>query len=185
MGSQRFGHDWVTDSSTLSTSCQELTYWKRLWCWERLKAGGEGDDKGWYGRTASQTQWTWVWASSERWWRPGKPGMLQSMGSQRAGHDWGTEQQQSPKMNINEYQLTYLTINKDNLQCQEDSPCGVSLEEWLNFKAMYSKEMHHYFGKQIQRPWIFHVRCEVNFYLWKELFLFYIHLKFRTSCIYC
>ena len=68
-------------------------------------------------------------------------------------------------MNINEYQLTYLTINKDNLQCQEDSPCGVSLEEWLNFKAMYSKEMHHYFGKQIQRPLIFHVRCEVNVYL--------------------
>ena len=54
-------------------------------------------------------------------------------------------------MNSNEYQLTYLIINKDNLQCQEDSQCGVSLEEWLNFRAMYSKEMHRYFGKQTQR----------------------------------
>ena len=54
-------------------------------------------------------------------------------------------------MNINEYQLIYLTINKDNLQCQEGTQYGVSLEEWLNFKVKYSKETHHYFGKQIQR----------------------------------
>ena len=43
---------------------------------------------------ASLTQWTWVWASSGRWWRTGKPGVLQSMGSQRVWHDWATEQQQ-------------------------------------------------------------------------------------------
>ena len=60
---------------------------------ERLKAGGEGDDRGWDGWMASSTQWTWVWASSGRWWRTGKPGMLQSMGSQRLRHDWATEQQ--------------------------------------------------------------------------------------------
>ena len=62
--------------------------------WERLKAGGEGDDRGWDGWTASPTQWTWVWASSGRWWRTGRPGVLQSMGSQRVGHDWAAEQQQ-------------------------------------------------------------------------------------------
>ena len=44
---------------------------------------------------ASPTQWTWVWANSRKWWRTGKPGVLQSMGLQRAGHDWATEQQQT------------------------------------------------------------------------------------------
>ena len=57
-------------------------------CWERLKAGGEGDDWVGDGWMASLTQWTWVWASSGRWWRTGKPGILQSMGSQRVQHDW-------------------------------------------------------------------------------------------------
>ena len=66
---------------------------QKPWCWERLKAGGEKNDRGWDGWMASPTQWTWVWTSSGRWWRPGKPDMLQSMGSQRVGHDWVTEQQ--------------------------------------------------------------------------------------------
>ena len=58
---------------------------RRPWCWERLKAGGEGDDRGWDGWMASSTWWTWVWASSRSWWRTGKPGVLQSLGSQRVG----------------------------------------------------------------------------------------------------
>ena len=60
----------------------ELTHLKRPWCWERLKVRGEGDDRGWDGWMASPTQWTWVWVSSESWWWRGKPGVLQSMGSQ-------------------------------------------------------------------------------------------------------
>ena len=64
---------------------------KKPWCWERLKVGGEGDDRGWDGWMASPTQWTWVSASTRSWWRTGKPGVLQSMGSQRVGHDWVTE----------------------------------------------------------------------------------------------
>ena len=48
--------------------------WKRPWCWERLKAGGEGDDKGWDGWMVSLTQWTWVWANSRSWWWTGRPG---------------------------------------------------------------------------------------------------------------
>ena len=71
--------------------CEELTHWKRPWCWERLKAGGEGDDRGWDGWMASPTWQTWVWASSGSWWWPGKPVMLQSMGLQRVGHDSATE----------------------------------------------------------------------------------------------
>ena len=78
--------------NTLATWCEELTHLKRPWCWEGLGAGGEGDDRGWDGWMASLTQWTWAWASSRCWWRTGKPGMLQSMGSQRVGHNWATEQ---------------------------------------------------------------------------------------------
>ena len=69
----------------------ELTLWKRPWCWERLKAEGEGDNRGWDGWMASPIQWTWVWVGSRSWWWTGKPGVLQSMGSQRARHHWVTE----------------------------------------------------------------------------------------------
>ena len=61
---------------------------------EQLKAGGEGDNRGWDGWMASLTRWTWVWASSVSWWKTGRPGVLQFMGSQRVRHDWATEQQQ-------------------------------------------------------------------------------------------
>ena len=71
--------------------CKELTPRKRPWCWERLKAGGEGDNRGWDGWMASLTQWTWVWVSSGSWWRTGRPGLLQSLGSQHVGHDWATQ----------------------------------------------------------------------------------------------
>ena len=74
-----------------ATWCEELTYWKRLWCWERLKVGGEGDDRGWAGWMASPTQWTWVWVKFGSWWWTRRPGMLQPMGSQRVRHDWVTE----------------------------------------------------------------------------------------------
>ena len=73
----------VPRNNTLATWFEEPTHWKRPWCWERLRAGGEGDDRGWDGWMASAIQWTWVWASSGRWWRTGKPGVLQSMGLQR------------------------------------------------------------------------------------------------------
>ena len=78
--------DWYSSwsSNPLATSCEELTHWKRFWCWERLKAREEGDDRGWDGWMASLTQWIWTWASSRSWWWTEKPGGLQSMGSQRA-----------------------------------------------------------------------------------------------------
>ena len=82
---------WSWSSNTLATWREELTQWKRPWCWERLKAGGDGDDRRWDGGMASLTQRTWVWASSRSWWKTGKPGMLQSMESQRVGHDWATQ----------------------------------------------------------------------------------------------
>ena len=82
---------WSWSSNTLDIWCEGQTHWKRPWCWERLRAGGEGDDREWDGWMASLTQWTWVWTSSESWWRTGTPGILQSMESQRVRHDWATE----------------------------------------------------------------------------------------------
>ena len=71
---------------------KELTHLKRPWCWERLKAGGEGDNRGWDGWMASLTQWTWVWVNSRSWWWTRRPGVLQSMGSQsRTGLSEWTE----------------------------------------------------------------------------------------------
>ena len=75
----------------LAIWCEKLTHWKRPWCWERLKAGGEGDDRGWDGWMVSPTRWTWVWAGSGSWWWTGMPDMLQSMGLQRIGQNCVTE----------------------------------------------------------------------------------------------
>ena len=82
---------WSSSSNTLASWYKELTHWKRLQCWERLKAGVEGDDRGSDDWMALPTWWTWVWASSGSWWWTGKPGTLQSTGSQRVRHDWVTE----------------------------------------------------------------------------------------------
>ena len=82
----------------LATWCKELTHWKRPWCWKRLKAGEEGDDRGWDGWKASPTRWTWVWVHSRRQWRTGKPGMLQFLGSQRVRHDLVSEQEQQEEL---------------------------------------------------------------------------------------
>ena len=83
---------WTWSFNTLATWCKELTHWKKKpWCWEKLRERGQRDNGGWNGWMASLTQWTWVWASSGRWWRTGKLGVLHSMGSQRVRHDWATE----------------------------------------------------------------------------------------------
>ena len=82
---------WSWSSNILATWCEELTHWKRSWCWERLRAGREWDDRGWDGWMASPTRWTRVWVDSGSWWWTGRPGVLWFMGSQRVGHDWVTE----------------------------------------------------------------------------------------------
>ena len=68
---QYFGYWW-----------EELTHWKRPWWWERLKTGGEGDDRGWDGWMASPAQRAWVWVNSGSWRWTGRSGVLQSMDSQ-------------------------------------------------------------------------------------------------------
>ena len=91
LGVHRRDWCWTWNVNTLATWREEPTHLKRLWCWERLRAEGEGDDRRWDGWMASATQWTWVWVDSGGWWWTGRPGILRFTGSQRVRHDWETE----------------------------------------------------------------------------------------------
>ena len=87
--------EYSLEGLILKLKLQTLAIWweelKRPWCVERLKARGEGDNRGWDGWLASLTRWTWVWVNSGSWWWTGKPGVLQCTGLQRVRHDWETE----------------------------------------------------------------------------------------------
>ena len=84
---------WSWSSNTLATWWEKLTHWKRSWCWERQKAGGEGDDRGWDGQRASPTQWMWIWASFETVEDRGLHAAI-SGEAESVGHDSATDQQQ-------------------------------------------------------------------------------------------
>ena len=125
---------WSWNSSTLATSCKELTHWKR--CWEGLGVGGEGGDRGWDGWMASPTQWVWVWVTPRSWWRTGRPGMLQLMGSQRVGHDWETEMNWT-ELNNPKYSTWVI-------------PTSNSIKYWLYTKiSIYSNAKNHYSHRNI------------------------------------
>ena len=81
---------WSWNFNILATWCRELTHLQRPWCWERLRAGGQRDDRGTDSWMASLTQWTWVWVNSGSWWWTGRPGILRFIGSQRVRDDWVT-----------------------------------------------------------------------------------------------
>ena len=106
---------WSLNSSTLATWKEELTHLKRPWCWERLKAGRERDGRGWDSWMASLTWWTW--ANSRNCWWTGKSGVLQSMGSQRVRHDWGTEQQQQLWIDLINFNQFFAIFFIQNIQC--------------------------------------------------------------------
>ena len=107
---------WSWNSSTLATSCEELTHWKRPECWEGLGAGGEGDNRGWDGWMASPTWWTWVWVDSGSWWWTGRPGVLQFMGSQRIGHNWVAWTELNWSKSWNSYIGNMLLVATDDVQ---------------------------------------------------------------------
>ena len=121
---------WSWSSNILATWCEELTHLKRPWCWERLKAGGEEDDRGWGGWMASLTQWTWAWVNSRSWWWTRRPGMLQTTGSQRV--DWATELDWTDSMFVHYLPHEYLILEYNfwtTLMC---------LASKLSFKAIWS-----------------------------------------------
>ena len=103
---------WSWNCNTLATWCEELSHWKRPWCWEGLKAGGEGGDRGWDGWMAPLTWLTWVSASLWCWWWTGRSGMLQSMGLQRIGHDRAIELNWFNRIFIKKQQWTSQVSNK-------------------------------------------------------------------------
>ena len=70
---------------------QRTDWFEKTLMLEKIESGGEGDDRGSNGWMALPSQWTQVWVSSRSWWWTGKPGVLQSIGSQRVGHNWATE----------------------------------------------------------------------------------------------
>ena len=88
--------------------CKELIHWKRPWYWERLRAAGEGDNRGWDGWMASLTQWTWVWASSRRWWRTGKPGVLHTVHRVSKNQTWLSDW--TTKTNLHSSYIIRVTI---------------------------------------------------------------------------
>ena len=85
--------------------------------WEGLRAGGEGDDRGWDGWMASLTRWTWVWVNSRSWWWTGRPGVLQFMGSQGVRHDWATE------LNWKSLQMAISAMKLKDAYSLEGKPC--------------------------------------------------------------
>ena len=86
------------------------THLKRPCCWERLRAGREGDDRRWDGWMASPTQWKWVWVNSGSWWWAGRPGVLWFMGSQRVRQDWATELNWTEYLNYTSWNYKSLTV---------------------------------------------------------------------------
>ena len=96
---------WSWNSNTLATWLEELTHFKNLWCWERLRAGGKGDDRGWDGWMASLTQWTWVWVSSRSCDGQGSPACCGPWGH-KVRQDWATELNW---MNSNEQNFSYIS----------------------------------------------------------------------------
>ena len=123
---------WSWNSSTLATSCEELTHWKRLWCWEGLGAGGKGDARGWDGWMASLTRCMWVWVNSGSWWWTGRPGVLRFMGLQRVEHDWGTELNWTELIMVPEWpHLTLIFCEVVSLV--EHQGCAISASWWLSY----------------------------------------------------
>ena len=121
-----------------------------LWCWERLKAGEERDDRGWDGWMASLTQRTWVWGNSGSCWWTGKSGVLQSMGSQRVRHNWVTE------MNWTEF------MESKNLKHRWTSPGGWAEELGFLLPASYSMASMQWSKHILEKMLHLH-----SFFFWK------------------
>ena len=100
---------WSWTSNSLATWSEQSIHRKRPWRWKRLRAWGEGDNRGWDGWMASWIRWTWTWANFRRWWGTEKPGVLQSMELWRVGHGLAIEQWQ-PLWSVQFSRLNIFTL---------------------------------------------------------------------------
>ena len=123
-------------------------HWKRLWCWEGLGAGGEGDNRGWDSWMASPTQWTWVCVNSGSWWWTGRPGVLQFMGSQRVSRTWLSDwtelnwKQVSAKLSC--------SVAKSCLTCCDPMDCSMPCFPDLHHLPEFAQIHVHWVGDAIQ-----------------------------------
>ena len=150
-----------------------------------LKVGGEGDDRGWDGWMSSQTQWTRDWVNSGSWWWTGRPGVLLSMGSQRARHNWVTE--------LNIYTYSFLTISDvKNLFTYllvicllQKNVYSVPLSNFNQIAWLSSTELYDFFmyfdihPYQIYNLLIFPHKCFINFMNAHRLFS--LHSKWARA----
>ena len=128
----------------MATTWEELTHWKRPWCWEGFGAGGEGDDRGWDGWMASPTRWTWVWVNSGSWWWTGRPGVLWFMGSQRVGHNWATE--------LNWTTLISNEVDFTSRKITRDEECYYIMVKGVNSQQNKTKQsLHCEFNSSVDR----------------------------------
>ena len=119
---------WSWNSNTLATSRKELTHWQRLWCWEGLGAGREGDDRGWDGWMASPTRWTWVWVNSS-------PGVGDGKGGLACCDSWGhKESDTTERLKWTELNWGWLLPQSQHPRC----PCTLFQFLWsLQWTYMY------------------------------------------------
>ena len=176
---------WTWSSNTLVAWCQEPTHWKRPWCWERQKTGGEGDDRGWDGWMASLTLWTWVWVNLRRRWTTEEPGVLQSTGSERVRHDPAIEQQQSQRLELGtagwrkvaalvpwSWKSSTVLFSVAYTQWQRSPLISVFLSECQLLKL--SRKIVR--GIITGQPWIFILWTDFKMYAGYSLFSFFFFL---------
>ena len=130
----------------------------------KFDSRGEGDDRGWDGWMVSPTQWTWVWASSGRWWWTGKPGVLQSVGLQRVGHNWATENQQVMgragihwEISTDIYTLLYTKeITNKNMLCSTGNSTQYSVMAYMGKNLKQSRYRYVYNWITLLYTWNYH-----------------------------
>ena len=130
----------------------------------KFDSRGEGDDRGWDGWMVSPTQWTWVWASSGRWWWTGKPGVLQSVGLQRVGHNWATENHQVMgragihwEISTDIYTLLYTKeITNKNMLCSTGNSTQYSVMAYMGKNLKQSRYRYVYNWITLLYTWNYH-----------------------------
>ena len=134
----------------LAISCEELTHWKRPWCWERLGAGGGGDDRGWDGWMASTTRWTWIWVNSGRWWWTGRPVCCDSWGHKELDT---TERLNWTELN---WRSNYMLFVKNGRGIKVDWDCGKILKMgFKNFGIVSDEWERASLGRKYMLVWFF------------------------------